>query len=42
MGVLDLYMGKVARLRKNLVGSKVFLKLVRPSSLVTWLARKTV
>ena len=30
MGLLGLYMGKVTRVRKKLVGSAVFLKLVRP------------
>ena len=30
MGLLGLDMGKVIRLRKKLVGSAVFLKLVRP------------
>ena len=30
MGLLGLYMGKVALVRKKLVGSAVFLKLVRP------------
>ena len=30
MGLLCLYMGKVTRVRKKLVGSTVFLKLVRP------------
>ena len=30
MGLLGLYKGKVTRVRKKLVGSAVFLKLVRP------------
>ena len=30
MGLLGLYMGKVTRDRKKVVGSTVFLKLVRP------------
>ena len=30
MGLLNLYMGKVTRVQKNLVDSTVFLKLVRP------------
>ena len=30
MGLLGLYMGKVTRVRKKLVGSAVFFKLVRP------------
>ena len=30
MGLLGLYMGKVTRVRKKLVGYAVFLKLVRP------------
>ena len=30
MGLLGLYMGKVTQVRKKLVGSTVFLKLVRP------------
>ena len=30
MGLLGLYMGKVTRVRKKLVGSAVFLQLVRP------------
>ena len=30
MGLLGLYMGKVTRVQKKLVGSSVFLKLVRP------------
>ena len=30
MGLLGLDMGKVIRVRKKLVGSAVFLKLVRP------------
>ena len=30
MGLLGLYMGKVTRVRKKLVGSTVFLKLMRP------------
>ena len=30
MGLLDLYMGKVTRVGKQLVGSSVFLILVRP------------
>ena len=30
MGLLGLYMGKVTRVRKKLVGSAVFLKLVPP------------
>ena len=30
MGLLGLYMGKVTRLRKKLIGFAVFLKLVRP------------
>ena len=30
MGLLSLYMGKVTRVQKKLVGSAVFLKLVRP------------
>ena len=30
MGLLGLYMGKVTRVRKKLVGSAVFLKLIRP------------
>ena len=30
MGLLGLYMGKVTRVRKKLVLSAVFLKLVRP------------
>ena len=30
MGLLGLYMGKVTRVRKKLVGSAVFLILVRP------------
>ena len=29
-GTLNFYMGKVTRVRKKLVGSEVFLKLVRP------------
>ena len=33
MGLLGLDMGKVTRVRKNLVGSAVFLKLVRPLDL---------
>ena len=34
MGLLGLNMGKVSRVRKKLVGSSVFLKLVRPRPLV--------
>ena len=30
MGLLGLYMGKVTRVLKKMVGSSVFLKLVRP------------
>ena len=30
MGLLGLYMEKVTRVRKKLIGSKVFVKLVRP------------
>ena len=30
MGLLGLYMGKVTRVQKKLVGSAVFLKLMRP------------
>ena len=30
MGLLGLYMGKVTRVRKKLLGAAVFLKLVRP------------
>ena len=30
MGLVGLYMGKVSRVQEKLVGSSVFLKLVRP------------
>ena len=35
MGLLGFYMGKVTLVRDKLVGSAVFLKLVRPSSVAT-------
>ena len=39
MGLFGLYMGKVTLVRKKLVGSAFFLKLVRPvvfSDLASW------